>query len=613
VSPLTTRPKTSAAPSRRRLLLFGPLLLFLSACSVVHVHGIAPISKPGFAAGHLPAATSIGAARRPRAMPAPAVDGYARAPSDLAAAQARLAAAAAAERASDAGRWPAAVLAQYLELAQWSYAQLAFPSGRSAANTGELLDLYNYATERFVALAFAHRDRALADGILEEGIAVGGRRVRIGKLDVRLPGGVLRPAELIPASQLRFDGVRNMHRRDGLGADLVAVTNPDEAPPQLAPLNEVPYVSVTAVLRFPGATPREALAAAAEIEVYDPARTATVAVGTTQFPLAANFTAPYALWLARADFERQAGMALVQRQSRLDAPRLYAMQPYDPNRETVVLLHGLGASPASWVNLVNDVMGDPELRSRYQIWQVFYPTNLPPIENRITIRRVLLDAFAAVDPAGDDIATRHVSLVGHSMGGVIARLLVVDAGDALWRRVLGDELESLDRSTLAALDPYLTMIPMPQVDTAIFVAAPHRGSPVADKLGGRLVASLVRLPSAMIERVKSLNTLIARTATRDDVQLLKRPTSIRTLGVRNEYLRITADLPIPPGVTYHTIVGREDENEPLEDSSDGFVPYSSAHLDGAASELVVTGDHHVHDDPTGIAEIVRILRERQKR
>ena len=43
---------------------------------------------------------------------------------------------------------------------------------------------------------------------------------------------------------------------------------------------------------------------------------------------------------------------------------------------------------------------------------------------------------------------------------------------------------------------------------------------------------------------------------------------------------------------------------------DGVVPYSSAHLDGADSELVVPADHfHVHQHPLAVREVRRILLE----
>ncbi len=42
-------------------------------------------------------------------------------------------------------------------------------------------------------------------------------------------------------------------------------------------------------------------------------------------------------------------------------------------------------------------------------------------------------------------------------------------------------------------------------------------------------------------------------------------------------------------------------------STDGFVAYTSSHLEGAASELIIPSYHSGHQHPAGIAEVIRIL------
>jgi hypothetical protein len=56
-----------------------------------------------------------------------------------------------------------------------------------------------------------------------------------------------------------------------------------------------------------------------------------------------------------------------------------------------------------------------------------------------------------------------------------------------------------------------------------------------------------------------------------------------------------------------SIVGQHNAG-PIETSSDGVVPYASAHLDGAASELVVRSGHGVCENPDAQREVIRILR-----
>ncbi|NEL80606.1 MAG: alpha/beta fold hydrolase, partial [Xanthomonas perforans] len=105
-------------------------------------------------------------------------------------------------------------------------------------------------------------------------------------------------------------------------------------------------------------------------------------------------------------------------------PHLYLMQPYDPNRRVLLMLHGLASSPEAWVNVANEVMGDEALRQRYQIWQVYYPTNAPVAVNRAEIQALVERSLQHFDPSGTAIASHDMVLIGHSMGGVIGRLLV---------------------------------------------------------------------------------------------------------------------------------------------------------------------------------------------
>ena len=81
--------------------------------------------------------------------------------------------------------------------------------------------------------------------------------------------------------------------------------------------------------------------------------------------------------------------------------------------------------------------------------------------------------------------------------------------------------------------------------------------------------------------------------------------SVRTLSPRDPVVQAMADLPIE--VSFHSIIGQHSPS-PIETGSDGVVPYASAHLDGAASELVVSSGHGVYENNDAQREVVRILR-----
>src|SRR6266487_793126 len=57
--------------------------------------------------------------------------------------------------------------------------------------------------------------------------------------------------------------------------------------------------------------------------------------------------------------------------------RLYLMQPYSPDRIPIIMVHGLRSTPLAWQELTNELMGDPVLGRRYQVWHYLYPTGLP--------------------------------------------------------------------------------------------------------------------------------------------------------------------------------------------------------------------------------------------
>jgi pimeloyl-ACP methyl ester carboxylesterase len=625
-------------PGLRRYGLLLVSLLATAGCGAVHVRDVRPEASVNGRRGDVLTGAGLSAATREALLvygldpaacarePRPCADGLAAAAA--AADETRLAALAELElaRALTADARPGfsrgtpraervEALESYASAARSSYAYLFFtpraPGERAFEDRQtQVRDFYNFATERFAQLLFEHRGEITGDAI-----PVGAWSVRLGDAALRLPGGRTTPAELVPASRLRLDGIRSVYRRDGFGAPFVAVGA--EPPPRRSrpaprpPLVEPRFLAATVVLRFPGDTLAAVLATrTAILAAHDPYADDPIVVGARRVPLAANFTAPYALWLSESRFERDARLSLIRRGAGLDAPRVYLMQPYDPNRRTVVLLHGLGSSPAAWVNLVNEIMGDAELRERYQVWQVFYPTSLPIPANRRAIDEALRSTMAALDPARTARATERVTLVGHSMGGVIARLLLVESGDALWNGLFDEPVTPERRERFPLLEPYLDLHPLPEADEAIFLAAPHRGAPLASRWLGRTAARALRLPQSVAQTIGSVADAIAGDTPLRAAQLRKRRNSITNLSDRDDYLRATAALAIAPGVAYHSIVGRREARGPLAESSDGVVPYASSHLDGAASELVVASRHAVQETPQAILEIRRILHEK---
>ena len=168
-------------------------------------------------------------------------------------------------------------------------------------------------------------------------------------------------------------------------------------------------------------------------------------------------------------------------------------------------------------------------------------------------------------------------------------------------------MSAAERERYAVLEPYLDLRPLPHVGTAIFLAAPHRGAPMASDWRGRAASFVVRLPVTTANTLASIADSVAHEVPMRAATLRQRRNSITNLSDRDDYLSATADLPVVPGVAYHSIIARREADGALAEASDGVVPYASAHLDGAASELVVASRHSVYDAPAAIAEVRRIL------
>lgn len=512
------------------------------------------------------------------------------------------------------------VLNAYLESARHAYAYLFLtqrsPSQRALEDRqAQVRDYYNFAVQQTVTRTFNHHNQNLLESIDEQGqFSVVSKEWHItGQLnEVRLADHQQIPEQLIPASSLTFKGLRNQYRRDGIGAELVAVTakrvvnknSREEA------FSETPFPAITAVLRFPGDTLDEVLDTN-EVELlgFDPYRRNSVSLAGTQVPLAANFTSGYGLWLARSGFARQSLLTLVGRGEVLEKPRVYLMQPYDPNRRVIIMLHGLASSPEAWINVANEVLGDETLRKNYQIWQVYYPTNAPLAFNQHAIRQAIQDTLHNFDAQGKNRASKDVVLIGHSMGGVLARLLISESGDSFWSPIVetyGLEGERKEQAR-KKLQDYVWFKPMLEASRAVFIAAPHRGTPFAENRFSRWAAGIIKLPVTMLGRITEIAQLLVDPSSASGEALTRPLNSISNLSDQDPFVRLAADLPISNQVPYHSIIGNDTPDLSLELSSDGVVPYKSSHLAGAQSEKVIKSWHSVQETPEAIVEVRRIL------
>ena len=81
--------------------------------------------------------------------------------------------------------------------------------------------------------------------------------------------------------------------------------------------------------------------------------------------------------------------------------------------------------------MLNTLYGDPLIRKRYQIWLYIYSSSKPLVFSADEFRGILTETLKKVDPEGRDAALQQMVVVGHSQGGLLAKMVSVDSRDKL--------------------------------------------------------------------------------------------------------------------------------------------------------------------------------------
>ncbi len=114
-----------------------------------------------------------------------------------------------------------------------------------------------------------------------------------------------------------------------------------------------------------------------------------VVLGKRTFPLAADLSAPTAMFIAREHPERLGFARVMDPQKYADTTRLCQLQQYDPNRTPVIFVHGLQETGASWAPMIDSLRNDSWIREHYQFWFFSYPSGYPYPYSAALFRRDL--------------------------------------------------------------------------------------------------------------------------------------------------------------------------------------------------------------------------------
>ena len=206
--------------------------------------------------------------------------------------------------------------------------------------------------------------------------------------------------------------------------------------------------------------------------------------------------------------------------------------------------------------------------------------------------------------------SKQVTLIAHSMGGLVGKSLALRPGDAFWKAaftVPPHELKMSDEDRVRLHDAF-SWEPDPTIRRIIFIAVPHRGSEFANNPVGRIGRWLSAPPNTFRQFYERISQANPGAFTPAYAALGSgRLDSVNALAPQQPTLHILAALPFPPALQIHSIIGNRGKKGPLEQSSDGVVPYHSSHLSDVVSEKIVPAGHGCVSHSSTIAEIRRIL------
>lgn len=418
-------------------------------------------------------------------------------------------------------------------------------------------------------------------------------------------------------SDYEITGLKNHHHSYGLGVPMLGIRrdgNPNDPVEQYYP--STLCFPLTAFLRIVPAHSGQAGRPTRRcvLELFDPLDSHNTVVADRLVPLETDISTALGYELEQGAENHQsliATVGLLDPAEAADLKGLYMVEPYDPNKIPVLMVHGLWSSPMTWMEMFNDLLAYPEIRNNYQFWFYLYPTGEAFWYTASQLRQDLREVRQVLDPRRANPIFERMVLVGHSMGGLVSLMQTLDSSDHFWNMVSEKPFSQWDvkpelRDRVAET---FFFRPNPMIRRVITIGTPHRGSEFANEYTRFLAHKLIKLPSNLLWMTQQL--AIQNPGFFRDTELLTISTSIDSLAPDSPVFPAMFQSRRAPWTTYHNIVGVVEDDwlwSSFSEHGDGVVSYDSAQRDDFSSELVVNADHiSVHAHPRSILEVRRIL------
>jgi pimeloyl-ACP methyl ester carboxylesterase len=421
-------------------------------------------------------------------------------------------------------------------------------------------------------------------------------------------------------SDWNVEGLSTSNINYGIGVPLIAVRKKHEAEdPAESNYPEGLSFPVTAILRVSNPTlqahDRSKFRYPCVLELHDPLFSSEVFMAARRVPLQTDLSTPLAYFLDNPKFREQTAetLGLINPAKTAEQRGIYMLEPFDPKRIPVLMVHGLWSSPLTWMPMFNDLRNFPELRRNYQFWFYQYPTGQPFWVSATQLRQELVDLRKRIDPQHQSPMLDRMVLVGHSMGGLVSRMQTFESENAFWEAIGNRPFEEIrgSRDEVEQLAAVLFFHPNQSIRRVITIGTPHRGSDFANDTTRWISRKVIKLPQSITNLGNSL--VRQNPDLFHDTNLLTVNTSIDSLSPESPIFPAMLRAKRADWVTYHNIYGLVPQDgiiNRLSKGSDGIVSIESAHADDAVSEIDVESRHQdIHRTPKAILEVRRILKE----
>jgi pimeloyl-ACP methyl ester carboxylesterase len=403
-------------------------------------------------------------------------------------------------------------------------------------------------------------------------------------------------------------GLTNVYSLSGIGdplaAEVALPANPGQA------LEFAPELRVPTNLLLEMDNPRQQIAQTnltGRLLIHTIYDDRTIEIGNNPISLNYDETTTLAFSLTSTPSRIRGLLAFLNGQTRNQKPTLVALEPHQRGYMPIVFIHGTTSNSTTWANMVNDLQQDPAVRDHFEFWFFSYASGNPIPYSALQLRQSINSAVAQLGGVQADPALSQITLIGHSQGGLLAKMLVINPGDRLWNGIGLPPLDSLNLSpkSKALAKAMLFNTPMPEVKRVIFLSTPQHGSFVAGFSLAGMVAKFVKLPVDFTSAAAEAFGGNGRVAFVGDRKMVIG--SISGMSPRSPFIQTLAAIPVAPGIHAHSIISVSTKG-PVTLGNDGVVSYQSAHITGVDSELVVRSTHSSQSNPATIAEVERILK-----